>query len=118
MNLLFGEVVALLAAAALWLFAAVALGIIGSMLVTATRRRRPTPREMRFAVIGALLVAGVAGRLNLSDPLEVDLLRRPLPVSWLLGGAVAGAALGLILRMLGDREATPTASPAPGAGPR
>jgi len=118
MNLLFGEVVALLAAAALWLFAAVALGIIGSMLLAATRRRRPSPREMRFAVIGALLVAGAAGRLGLSDPLEVDLLRRPLPVSWLLGGAVAGAALALILRMRGGHAAAPTASPAPGAGQR
>ena len=118
MNLLFGEVVALLAAAALWLLAAVALGLIGSMLVAATGRRRPTPREMRFAVIGALVVAGAAGRLNLPDPLEVDLLRRPLPVSWLLGGAIVGATLGLIASRLGGRGATPTVSPAPDAGPR
>jgi len=118
MNLLFGEVVALLAAAALWLVAAAALGIVGATLVAAILRRRPHPRELRFAVLGALVVAGVAGRLNLSDPLELDLLRRPLPVSWLLGGAVAGAALAVTVRTRRDRVEAPTANPAPGAAPR
>jgi hypothetical protein len=98
MTLLLGEVVALLVAAALWLLAAVAMAVAAASLVAAVARRRPTPREMRFAVIGGLVVAGLAGRFHASDPLEVVLLRRPLPVLWLLMGAVGGVVLARVAR--------------------
>ena len=67
---------------------AVALGV----------RRATGERGLQFAgvaaaVVGALVLAGASDRLDLPQPLVVDIGRRPLPVAWVLAGAIAGAAL-------------------------
>ncbi len=116
MTLLLGEVAALLGAAAIWLAAAVALALLGAVVVAAPARRHPRPIAMRVAVIAGLVAAGLAGRFSAPDPLEFNLMRRPLPVSWLLGGAIAGAATVIFRR--GDRGEAPAASPVADAGPR
>jgi hypothetical protein len=47
---------------------------------------------------GALLFAGLSDRLELPQPLAFDIGRRPVPLVWVLAGAIAGAVAYWISR--------------------
>jgi hypothetical protein len=49
---------------------------------------------LRWAVLGGLVTSGLASRLGWADPLGIAVMRRPLPVVFVLAGAAVGALLG------------------------
>jgi len=56
--------------------------------------RRGEPIEpvvlLGAALVGALVFAGLSDRLGLPQPVVIDIGRRPLPLVWVAGGALAG----------------------------
>ena len=93
MTLLLREVSALVAGAALWLAAVTIAAVVPAYGFALARRRRPSGRDLRAAVAAGLLLAAILSRLGLDDPLDIALWRRPLPLTWVLAGAVAGTLL-------------------------
>ena len=50
-------------------------------------------RGVGAAVLGGMLFAGLADRLDLPQVIVIEVGRRPLPLAWVAAGALAGAAL-------------------------
>lgn len=79
---------------AIWI-ATVALVAGGVALGTRWALRqgdRPSPWMLAGMTLGgALLFAGLSDRLDLPQPLAFDIGRRPVPLVWVLAGAIAGA---------------------------
>ncbi|OFW62517.1 MAG: hypothetical protein A2135_00825 [Actinobacteria bacterium RBG_16_67_15] len=93
MTLLLREVAALVAGAALWLALATMIAALPAFAHALLRRRRPTGHELRAALVGGLLMAGAFARFGIDDPVGVVVWHRPLPLIWVLAGAVAGTLL-------------------------
>lgn len=93
MTLLLREVTALVAGAALWLGLVALLAVVPPFAGGLMRRRRPTGHELRWAVAAGLVAAGVLTRLGIEDPFGILVVRRPLPLLWVLVGAAVGTAL-------------------------
>jgi hypothetical protein len=97
MSLLLGEVTSLLVGVGVWLAVVTVTASLPAFALGALRRRRPSGHELRWAVAGALLAAGIASRIGLDDPLGLALLRHPLPLVWVVVGAAGGAVLATLL---------------------
>jgi len=91
-TLLLTEVGALLAGAALWLAVVVMLCAVPGLAVVRLRRATATT-VIRASVVAGVVVAGLAGRLGLGDPVTLEVMGRPIPVASVLGGACIGAVL-------------------------
>lgn len=73
-------------------------------------------------LVGALVFAGVSDRFGLPGAAVLDIGRRPLPVVWVVAGAVFGALTIWLLRkrraVRRPDRAISAGSPASDAGPR
>lgn len=89
------ELLRLLVGVLVWLLAAGLVAAAGGAIVGLVRRERPTRFLVTVAVIGGLIAAGLAARLDLEGPLTFALAARPVdPLALTAGGAGAVAVAG------------------------
>lgn len=103
---------------ALWTaLVAVVAGVVAVGARWVLRQREPIELValLGAAVVGALLFAGLSDRLGLPQPVVIDIGRRPLPLVWVAGGALAGVvATGAVRARMRGAQAPDRVSSSPG----